>query len=90
MRNIFHNDYLLFTAVKLARFMLKMEITDTYRLLTYLVEVIRRSSNCMTCMAAFACKLCIPPDRYGKEIHGSKTLIKRIAKYFSACLLRKP
>ena len=41
MRNTSKNDYLLFTAVKFARFMLKMEITDTYRLLTYLVDVIR-------------------------------------------------
>ena len=44
----------------------------------------------MACMARFTCKLYIPTDRYGKEIHGSKTMIKRIVKYFSACLLRKP
>ena len=41
MLNTFKNDYLLFTAVKFARFMLKAEITDTYRLPTYHVDVIR-------------------------------------------------
>ena len=72
---------LLFTAVKFLRFMLKMEITDTYRLLTYLVDVIRWSS--MVCMAWFTCKLYIPTGRYGavrKVIRGSKTLIRRIVE----------
>ena len=93
MRKTLKNDHLLFIADEYACSMLKKEITDTNRLPTNIVDVIRWSSNCMACMAPFTCKLYIPSDRYGvakKEKRGSKALIRRIVEYFSACLSKKP
>ena len=41
MRKTYKNDHLLFIADEFACFMLKKEITDTNRLLTNIVDVIR-------------------------------------------------